>query len=59
MSFYRNWTDYENGFGSARSEIWLGKSELLCIRMFSTFILKTNIYKAECQFKNRSEVKFV
>lgn len=34
-SFYRNWTDYENGFGSSRSEIWLGKSEpLLCVKYF-------------------------
>ncbi|XP_052681392.1 angiopoietin-related protein 7-like [Crassostrea angulata] len=23
-SFYRNWTDYENGFGSVTTEIWLG-----------------------------------
>ncbi|XP_061180235.1 serine-rich adhesin for platelets-like [Saccostrea echinata] len=24
VDFYRNWTEYENGFGSVNSEIWLG-----------------------------------
>lgn len=24
-NFYRNWTEYENGFGSLLSEVWLGK----------------------------------
>lgn len=24
VDFYRNWTEYENGFGSSQSEIWLG-----------------------------------
>lgn len=24
-NFWRNWTDYENGFGSRESEFWLGK----------------------------------
>lgn len=23
--FYRNWSDYEFGFGSPESEVWLGK----------------------------------
>ena len=24
VDFYRNWTDYETGFGSLQSEFWLG-----------------------------------
>lgn len=27
--FYRKWTEYEIGFGSPSSEVWLGKVDLL------------------------------
>lgn len=31
-SFYRNWREYENGFGSVRSDYWLGKYlAMICI----------------------------
>ena len=28
VDFYRNWTDYENGFGNLNEEFWLGLSNI-------------------------------
>ena len=30
-NFYRGWTDYENGFGNAKGEHWLGLKKISCL----------------------------
>ena len=31
LNFYRNWTDYEEGFGDPQYEVWLGLKKLNCL----------------------------
>ena len=31
VPFYRNWTEYVNGFGIARSEYWMGLNNIYCM----------------------------
>ena len=31
VDFYRNWTDYEEGFGDLNGEFWLGLSKIHCL----------------------------
>ena len=28
MDFYRDWTDYKNGFGAATGDFWLGNDDI-------------------------------
>ena len=30
VDFYRNWTEYENGFGDPNAEFWIGTTPLRC-----------------------------
>ena len=31
VDFYRGWTEYENGFGNAKGEHWLGLKKISCL----------------------------
>lgn len=46
-NFYRNWTEYEIGFGSPSSEVWLGKMLSLC----NSYISLCYIYCQHVQYK--------
>ncbi|XP_049301431.1 angiopoietin-4-like [Anopheles funestus] len=43
--FYRNWTDYENGFGNFNDEFWLGnrKIYLVCIRKRIQYLTRSSL----------------
>ena len=46
-NFYRNWSDYEFGFGSPSSEVWLGKCtklDRIQFRMFKIASISISIF---------------
>ena len=36
VDFYRNWTDYEEGFGDFNGEFWLGLGKIHCLTQDGT-----------------------
>ena len=41
--FYRNWTDYENGFGNLTGEFWLGLSKIHCLTKEGSNTLRVDL----------------
>ncbi|XP_071145854.1 fibrinogen gamma-B chain-like [Mytilus edulis] len=55
--FYKNWDDYENGFGNLNGEFWLGNRNIALLTSFGTHELRINIEdwngnKRYANFKN-------
>ncbi|XP_076086855.1 fibrinogen-like protein 1 [Mytilus galloprovincialis] len=55
--FYRNWDDYENGFGNLNGEFWLGNRNIALLTSVGTHELRINIEdwngnKRYANFKN-------
>ncbi|XP_071146606.1 fibrinogen-like protein 1 isoform X1 [Mytilus edulis] len=55
--FYRNWEDYENGFGDLNREFWLGNRNIALLTSIGTHELKINLEdwdgsKRYANFKN-------
>ncbi|CAG2191287.1 Ryncolin-2,Angiopoietin-related protein 1,Ryncolin-1,Tenascin-X,Ficolin-2,Tenascin,Ryncolin-3,Angiopoietin-related protein 2,Angiopoietin-4 [Mytilus edulis] len=55
--FYRNWEDYENGFGDLNGEFWLGNKIIALLTSIGTHELKINLEdwdgsKRYANFKN-------
>lgn len=59
VDFYRNWTDYQHGFGDLIAEFWLGTSfeyiPLFCIHLYMFFFYK----KDELNFRQFYKYCFV
>ena len=43
VDFYRNWTDYENGFGNLNGEFWLGLSKIHRLSKGGSNILRIDL----------------
>ena len=43
VDFYRNWTDYENGFGNLTGEFWLGLGKISCLTKEESNTLKVDL----------------
>ena len=43
VDFYRNWTDYENGFGYLNGEFWLGLSKIHRLSKGGSNILRIDL----------------
>ena len=43
VDFYRNWTDYENGFGNLTGEFWLGLGKINCLTKEQSNTLRVDL----------------
>ena len=43
ISFFRTWTEYENGFGNTNSEHWLGNQKIHRITAQATYELRIDL----------------
>ena len=55
VDFYRNWTDYENGFGTLTGEHWLGLSKIYRITQQRTNTLQVELEDFD---SNKSYAKY-
>ena len=44
VDFYRNWTDYKNGFGQLDGEFWLGNEKLHSITAQNKYMLRIDMW---------------
>ena len=43
VDFYRNWTDYKNGFGNLTTEFWLGLDKILRLSSSEQNVLRVDL----------------
>ena len=43
VDFYRNWTDYEDGFGNLTGEFWLGLGKINCLTKEQSNTLRVDL----------------
>ena len=43
VDFYRNWTDYKNGFGNLSGELWLGLDKIHRLSAIEQNVLKVDL----------------
>ena len=55
VNFYRNWTDYENGFGNLTGEFWLGLSKIYRLTQEGANTLRVDLGNA---IGNRAYAKY-
>ena len=56
VDFYRNWTDYENGFGNLTGEFWLGLSKIHRLTKEGSNTLRVNLgdFEGNTRYANYS-----
>ena len=52
VDFYRDWADYENGFGDLKGEFWLGLDKIQRLTSSDTFKLRVDLedWEGETRF---------
>ena len=52
VDFYRDWDDYENGFGNLNGEFWLGLDKIRRLTNSDTFMLRVDLedWQGETRF---------
>ena len=51
VDFYRDWADYENGFGDLKGEFWLGLDKIQRLTSSDTFKLRVDLEDWEGEIK--------